>query len=71
VSTPRIIATSSEIAHWFDVMRLLRPQLASAESFIAAVEKQQAEGYRLAALEHEGRVVTVAGYRGATYPRDR
>jgi hypothetical protein len=51
-------------------MRLLRPQLASAESFIAAVEKQQAEGYRLAALEHEGRVVTVAGYRGATHPRE-
>ena len=37
--------------------------LASAEAFVTQVQQQQREGYELAFVEHEGRIVTVAGFR--------
>ncbi len=50
------------IARCFPIMTQLRPSLAAAE-FAATIHAQQAEGYRLAYLEHEGAVMTVAGFR--------
>jgi hypothetical protein len=44
-------------------MRELRPKLESEAAFVALVQRQQAEGYRLAWLEHEGEVVSLAGFR--------
>ncbi len=40
----------------------LRPALRQ-EEFVAAMRRQESEGYRLAMLEDEGAVTTVAGYR--------
>ncbi len=58
------LADSPEaIARCFAVMRELRPLLASVEEFVARVQEQQVEGFRLAFLEKEGEVVTVAGFR--------
>jgi GNAT superfamily N-acetyltransferase len=51
-----------EIVRCSPVMRQLRTAL-SAEEFVESVELQQAEGYRLAFLEHEGAVVALAGFR--------
>ncbi len=44
-------------------MRELRPLLASVDEFVAKVQQQQAQGFELALLEHEGKIVTVAGFR--------
>jgi GNAT superfamily N-acetyltransferase len=43
-------------------MRHLRTALV-AEEFVARVQAQQAQGYQLAWLEHEGAVVSIAGFR--------
>jgi len=51
-----------EIGRCYSVMRQLRPAL-GAEEFVELVELQQSEGYRLAFLEHDGAVVTLAGFR--------
>ncbi len=58
----QIASTREEIDRCFGVMRQLRPKLKAAE-FVDRVEVQQREGYRLAYVEHEGRVVAVAGFR--------
>lgn len=60
--TIRIAASPAEIERCFPVMSQLRPLLIANE-FVARVKAQQAEGYQLASLEHEGRVVAVAGFR--------
>jgi GNAT superfamily N-acetyltransferase len=58
------LATSdASIARCFDVMHELRPMLKSADDFVEQVKRQQREGYRLAYLEEETAVVTVAGFR--------
>ena len=44
-------------------MHELRPHLTSPADFLARVQQQQREGFQLAALEHEGTIVTVAGFR--------
>lgn len=59
---PRIAQSREEIAQCFSLMQQLRPAL-TEEEFIARVELQQAEGYRLAFLEHEDRIVALAGFR--------
>jgi GNAT superfamily N-acetyltransferase len=46
----------------FDVMQELRPHL-TMEKFIAQVERQQEQGYRIAFLESEGEVRAAAGFR--------
>jgi GNAT superfamily N-acetyltransferase len=58
----QIAATPGEIDRCFPVMSQLRPALIAAE-FVDRVQIQQAEGYQLASLEHEGAVVAVAGFR--------
>jgi GNAT superfamily N-acetyltransferase len=59
----QLAITPEPIARCFEVMRELRPALASAEEFVARVQQQQAQGFHLAFLEREGQVVTVAGFR--------
>ncbi len=54
--------TDAAVVACFDVLHQLRPSL-RRESFVDRIRLQQAEGYRLAALRHEGAVVTVAGFR--------
>lgn len=61
-SSIRIAAGSEEIGRCFPVMHQLRPALRE-EEFTARVMLQQAEGYRLAYLEHDGAVVSLAGFR--------
>ena len=51
-----------QIDRCFAVMQQLRPQLSAAE-FASRVQVQQAEGYRLAYLEYDSKVVAVAGFR--------
>ncbi len=59
----RLVTSADEIAKGFAVMRELRPLLASVDEFVAKVQQQQAQGFELALLEHEGKIVTVAGFR--------
>ena len=59
----KIATTATEITRCFDVMRELRPKLASADDFVRRVQQQQAEGFQLAFLEAEGEIVSVAGFR--------
>lgn len=54
--------SDAEIAACFPVLRELRPHLRETE-FVARVRRQQAAGYRLAALREDGRVLAAAGYR--------
>lgn len=54
--------TDAAIARCFPVMHQLRPLLVEQE-FVSVVRNQQAEGYRLAFLEEDGAVVSVAGFR--------
>jgi GNAT superfamily N-acetyltransferase len=58
----QIATTPAEIDRCFPVMSQLRPLLIASE-FVSRVQAQQAEGYQLASLEHEGVVVSVAGFR--------
>jgi GNAT superfamily N-acetyltransferase len=61
-SSVYIASNRAEINRCFPVMRQLRTAL-NAEEFAARVKLQQAEGYRLAYLEHEGAIVALAGFR--------
>jgi GNAT superfamily N-acetyltransferase len=57
------LAESKEQIHrCFPVMHQLRPAL-MADTFVDRVEQQQREGYRLAFLDHDGSVASVAGFR--------
>ena len=60
--TIQIATTPAEIDRCFPVMSQLRPKLIAGE-FLGRVQAQQAEGYQLASLQHEGAVVSVAGFR--------
>ena len=60
--TIQIAATPEEIERCFPVMHQLRPLLVAGE-FVERIQAQQAEGYQLASLEYDGRVVSVAGFR--------
>jgi GNAT superfamily N-acetyltransferase len=62
VHTIRIAKTPAEIADCFPVMAQLRPHL-EREEFITRVQRQMADGYRLACLNAGGSVQSVAGYR--------
>ena len=54
--------TPAQIARCFPVMQQLRPHFELA-SFLQQVARQQEQGYRLAAIEDDGDVRAVAGYR--------
>jgi GNAT superfamily N-acetyltransferase len=60
--TIQIATTPTEINRCFPVMSQLRPKLIAAE-FAGMVQAQQTEGYQLAFLEDDGRIVSVAGFR--------
>jgi GNAT superfamily N-acetyltransferase len=59
----QLATTPEAILRCFDVLHELRPNLTTPEDMLAKVLQQQLEGFHLAFLEHEGRVVTVAGFR--------
>jgi GNAT superfamily N-acetyltransferase len=54
--------TDDAIAACFGVMRQLRPHLVEGE-FVDRVRGMQADGYRLAYIKENDRVVAVAGFR--------
>lgn len=58
----RVCRSPGEIERCFPVMAELRPHLAP-DAFQDRIARQQAEGYRLAYLEHDGVVRAVAGFR--------
>ncbi len=58
----RLTHTEAEIAACFAVMQELRPHL-SPDEFVERVQRQQQQGFLLAALEEEGEVMAVAGFR--------
>jgi GNAT superfamily N-acetyltransferase len=58
----QLAESKEQIRRCFAVMHQLRPAL-TADTFVDRVEQQQREGYRLAFLEHEGSVASVAGFR--------
>jgi GNAT superfamily N-acetyltransferase len=58
----QLAESKEQIRRCFPVMRQLRSAL-TADTFVDRVEQQQREGYRLAFLDHEGSVVSVAGFR--------
>lgn len=62
---PQIASSDDQIERCHAVLVQLRPQVARG-GFVARVREMQSEGYRLAYLEAEGRVVAVAGYRTLT-----
>lgn len=55
--------TPAEVARCFPVMRQLRTHFDNEKVFVEQVERQRADGYRMAFLEEEGVVRAVAGYR--------
>ena len=56
--------SAADIRACFEVMRELRPHLASPEEFVHRVAIQKRSGYRLAAgRDDNGRVVVCAGFR--------
>lgn len=57
--------TAKDITRCFEVMKELRPQH-SLESFIAAMNAMQKEGYHLLYLQDEEHIVSVAGFRFTT-----
>lgn len=57
-----VAAEDSQIQACFRVMAQLRPHL-PAEDFVGRVRRQQDDGYHLAFIEAEGKVVAVAGFR--------
>ena len=52
-----------DIARCFPVMAQLRPHLAEEQAFVEQVQRQSAQGFRLAYVEDAGTVVAVAGFR--------
>ncbi|MGH8129346.1 MAG: GNAT family N-acetyltransferase [Steroidobacteraceae bacterium] len=62
---PEHADTDEAIAACYDVMAVLRPHVTRAE-FVPLVRSLQADGFRLACIRIEGRVVAVAGYRLST-----
>ena len=61
--TIRLATSDSDLRAAYPVMRQLRPSL-EEEAFVAQARRQlQTQPWRLALLEHEGRVVACAGFR--------
>ncbi len=51
------------VARCFPVLRQLRTHFADEATFVAQVERQRGDGYRMAFVEDDGVVRAVAGYR--------
>lgn len=54
--------TDTDIERCYDVMAQLRPHI-ERDAFVARVREQMQSGYRLAFVERDGHVCSVAGYR--------
>jgi GNAT superfamily N-acetyltransferase len=54
--------TDADVLECWPVIAQLRQHLNEAE-FVAAIRRQVKEGYRLACIRREGRVLAVAGFR--------
>jgi len=59
----QVITTVEEIRSCYPVMKQLRPHFTDETLFIAQIERQFAQGYKLAAHVKKGNVQTVTGYR--------
>jgi GNAT superfamily N-acetyltransferase len=59
----RHVETNQDFHAAFAVIRELRPHLVGADGFIAQVERQAREGYRLLGAWNGPQVVGLAGYR--------
>jgi len=59
----RLVESDDEYRASFEVMRELRPHLASAEAFTAQALRQGEQGYRLLAAWQDGQVKALGGYR--------
>ncbi len=57
------VESESEIEACFWLVRQLRPDLASAEEFLARWRRQASAGYRLLALRQGAKPVALAGFR--------
>ncbi len=61
--TIAVAETDDQILATFDVMHQLRPKL-TRDAYLAVIRQMMhSEGFRLAALTHDGDVRAVAGYR--------
>ena len=58
-----VAETAADIGRCYETMNELRPHLRGEDEFIAQVQRQQAEGYRVAFIEESGEIRAVAGYR--------
>jgi ribosomal protein S18 acetylase RimI-like enzyme len=56
-------STEAELAACFEVIRQLRPRLASPEAWCSQATAMRSDGYRVIAARREERVVALAGYR--------
>ncbi len=65
MNTVKHAESDEDIARCYAVMAELRPHQAEAD-FVPLVRHMMSEGYRLAWLEADGEVATVAGYRITT-----
>ncbi len=55
--------TPEEVARCFPVVRQLRIHFADEKTFVEQVERQRADGFRMAFVEDERGIRAVAGYR--------
>ena len=62
-ATIGLVTGRDDILRCHAVMLELRPHLTDPEAFATQVERQHAQGYRLACLEAAGTVRSLAGYR--------
>ena len=59
----RGIDTAAGVAAAFPLMHQLRPHLKDADELVTRWQRQTGDGYRLAGLWDDGRMVALAGYR--------
>lgn len=59
----KIVETEQEVRACYPVMKELRPHLLSEDAFVAQIQRQHEQGYRLLAAWERDQVVALAGYR--------
>lgn len=59
----RLAKDDQQIRSCYKVMHQLRPHLTSEQAFVAQVQRQIREGYRLVYIEDESQVKALAGFR--------
>jgi GNAT superfamily N-acetyltransferase len=62
MSEIKIASTDADILKCLDVMLALRPHL-QKDTFVATVQEIMKDGYQLAFIEEDGKVVSAVGYR--------